>query len=208
MSSLERQERPLAADPIGDHPLTPTQEFANLSLILAARVRATDLAEQQRVKSQSLRGLRLAARLGIDAVLLNVAFALAYWARYNAELLRDVAPEFRQPLEAFATAQLLFTVLGIIVFYSRGVYAQPRGTGLFDQMTRIAGSTLLAIGLLLLGYLIVSPTVPSRLLFVFLWVAVLAVFTAERFALRRVRLVLWRRGINEYRVIVVGATPA
>jgi exopolysaccharide biosynthesis polyprenyl glycosylphosphotransferase len=208
MSGTDQRELPRAASPLGDHSLTPTQEFANLSEMLQERVRAADIAEQQRVRNQSTRWLRLAIRLVIDVLLLVVAFALAYWARYNAELVRDIAPEFRQPLGAFWATGVMFTGIALITFYSRGVYAQPRGTSWFDQVTRIASCTLIAICLFLLSFLLFSPTLPSRLFFVFLWAAVIGVFGVERYAVRRVRIALWQRGINEYRVIVVGATGA
>jgi exopolysaccharide biosynthesis polyprenyl glycosylphosphotransferase len=50
--------------------------------------------------------------------------------------------------------------------------------------------------------------VPSRLFFVYLWLAIIVVFGAQRYVVKRVRQALWARGINEHRVAVVGATTA
>ncbi|HUS15993.1 MAG TPA: sugar transferase [Chloroflexia bacterium] len=208
MASIEPREFPQDGGRFAPPAIPPTREFAHLSRLLTARVHAADRDEQQRAQRRAWGRLRLAIRLGLDAALLNGAFALAYWARYSVGFLRDVAPEFQQPLEAFWAAQVLFTALGIAVFYSRGVYAQPRGTSGFDQVTRIASCGLITIGLVLLTLLVFSPTLPSRLFFAFLWGGLVAIFGAERYAVRRLRMVLWTRGINEYRVIVVGATAA
>ena len=208
MVSIHRPEIALDSSTFGTPAPPPVREFAHLARLLIERVHAADRAEQQRGRSRRWGWVRLAVRVVLDAALLDGAFALAHWARYSVALLRDVAPEYQQPLEAFWAAQLLFTAIGISVFYSRGVYAQPRGTSGFDQVTRIASCGLITICLVLLTLLVFSPTLPSRLFFVYLWLAVVGLFGAERYAVRRLRMALWSRGINEYRVIVVGATAA
>src|SRR5690349_3338058 len=52
------------------------------------------------------------ARIGIDALLINVAFILAYTARYEWEILRDVVtPDSYRPLASFWPVELAFTVI-------------------------------------------------------------------------------------------------
>jgi exopolysaccharide biosynthesis polyprenyl glycosylphosphotransferase len=183
-------------------------EFEALSKTLAARVHEADLAERRRAQSRSARWPRMLLRVLIDVVLLNIAFVLAYWARYDAQVLRDVAPEFYHEMSDFVVFQMLFLIIGPLVLYARGVYAQPRGSSLFDQVGRIAGAGMFIVCAVLLTSLVFESGVPSRLFFFYLWLAIILTFGAERYLIKQVRRVLWSRGINEHRVIIVGATPA
>ncbi|MBX6342529.1 MAG: undecaprenyl-phosphate glucose phosphotransferase, partial [Thermomicrobiaceae bacterium] len=49
---------------------------------------------------------------------------------------------------------------------------------------------------------------PSRLIFIYAWVLMIALLLAKRLLTRAARGVLWRRGIGVDRVLVVGAGPA
>ena len=147
------------------------------------------------------------ARVAVDAVLIMLAFAVAHAARYEWEILRDVtAPESYMPLSAFWPIQFALTGLTIAVFWMRGIYAQPRGTNWIDRMSKLAGGTLVSIGVLVLGLLAFMPVLPSRLLFPFVGVAMIVIFGVERFLMRHLRMALWRRGIDVRRLVVVGAT--
>ena len=148
-------------------------------------------------------------RVAIDAVLVMLAFAVAHAARYEWKIFRDVvAPESYLPLSAFWPIQIALTGLTLVVFWMRGVYSQPRGASGVDRMSKIAGGALVSIGVLVLGLLAFMPVLPSRLLFPFVGVAMISIFGVERFLMRRMRMALWRRGIDVRRVVVVGASHA
>jgi exopolysaccharide biosynthesis polyprenyl glycosylphosphotransferase len=59
-----------------------------------------------------------------------------------------------------------------------------------------------------LGALLFNPVLPSRLVFIYLWVCTIILFAVERFAYRRARIWLWRRGINIRHALVVGVGVA
>ncbi|MGI8586859.1 MAG: sugar transferase [Chloroflexia bacterium] len=143
--------------------------------------------------------------MGADALLVNVAFVLAYFARYDLRLVRDVQRESTLPLSAFTGMEIGLTAITIIVFYAKGVYAQPRGTSWLDEMLKVAGGALTSVAVLILASLLTNPVLNSRLMFLFIYVATLLVFGAERFVIRRARMMLWKRGINIRRVLVVGS---
>ncbi len=147
----------------------------------------------------------LVTRLLIDASLLNVAFLVAYYARYQLRLIRVVLPESDMPLAAFLPIEISLTVVTLAVFYFKGMYAQPRGASLVDQMTKVAGGAMTSVAILILGSLLVTPTLSSRLIFAFFYAATLGIFGAERLAFKRFRMWLWKHGINIRRVLVVGA---
>ena len=158
---------------------------------------------------RSLRWPFVLARIGIDALLINVAFILAYLARYEWEILRDVvAPDSYRPWAAFWPLEAALTVITLGAFWARGVYSQPRGARWLDQMSKVLGGSLVSISILVLGLLLFTPVLPSRLLFPFTLVALIAIFGIERFAIKRVRLMLWKQGINVRRMLVVGTTHA
>src|SRR5206468_4325304 len=78
----------------------------------------------------------------------------------------------------------------------------------FDQMRVIAGATLLGVAALTLGALLFNPVLPSRMLFIFLWLITTVIFSIERFGYKALRVWLWRHGKNIRRTIVVGSGMA
>ncbi len=153
--------------------------------------------------------LLIALRTAADGALLGLAFALAYWLRYSLELGRDVveAASYRS-LQSFYPYIAGFVAIGLLAFQMRGLYALPRGASWFNHMRIIGGASLIAVAALTLGALLFNPVLPSRGVFVFLWVCVLAIFGVERFLYRSLRVMLWRRGINIRRAVVVGTSMA
>jgi exopolysaccharide biosynthesis polyprenyl glycosylphosphotransferase len=190
-------EPPRPADPV---------DFDQLSAQLAARVQEAELAERLRARRQPVRWPRMVARLAIDAALLQVAFVLAYWARYEAQFF--IEAWVYHTLDEFWILDGLFTVVALGVFYARGVYSQPRGASWIDQIARIGTAAVIAVSGVILTSLLFTPMVPSRLFFADLVLAVVLVFGAERWGAKQFRRWLWQRGINEYRVAVIGATVA
>jgi exopolysaccharide biosynthesis polyprenyl glycosylphosphotransferase len=116
-----------------------------------------------------------------------------------------VLPESDLPLSAFVWIQVSLTAVTLVVFYFKGVYSQPRGASWLDQMSRIAGGALTSVAILILGSLLTNPVLNSRLIFLFFYIATLAIVGVERFTAKGIRMWLWRHGINVRRVLVVGA---
>ena len=147
----------------------------------------------------------VAARLVADGFLLVAAFGLAYWLRYEIEIGRNVvADSSYQPFSFFYPYIAAFVAMGLLSFHTRGMYALPRGASWFDFMRVTVSASLVTVAALTLGALFFNPVLPSRGLFLLLWVATLAIFAVERFAFRRLRVWLWRRGINIRKAVVVG----
>ncbi len=147
--------------------------------------------------------------MAADGVLLVLAFIIAYWLRYGLALGRDVvAPESFQPLSRFYSYVVIYAAFTLLVFQLRGLYALPRGASWFDHSRIIFGATLVGVAALTLGALIFNPVLPSRLVFIYLWLSTILLFGVERFGYRRARMWLWCRGINVRRAVVVGADLA
>jgi exopolysaccharide biosynthesis polyprenyl glycosylphosphotransferase len=147
----------------------------------------------------------ITGRIIADGLLLVASFVIAYWLRYGLQIGRDVIPESYLPLSGFAGHMAAFVGITLVTFNMRGLYALPRGASWFEHMRIIGSGALIGVAALTLGALLLNPVLPSRMLFVLLWVMTMVVFAAERFAYRALRTSLWRRGINIRQAVVVGS---
>ena len=60
-----------------------------------------------------------------DMALINLAFLLAYYFRYEIQLFRPVDPIYDNPPEVYLPFAILLTVLLLVTFKIDGVY-EPR----------------------------------------------------------------------------------
>ncbi len=185
------------------------QSQSTPDVIRAAAGERRVLAPSRRVaQRRSWHWPLVALRMAIDGVLIYMAFVAAYSARYEWHLVPLVRQESDQPFTAFWGIQLGLVATTLIVFHIKGLYAQPRGTAWLDQMIKVGGGLLTSVAVLIMGSLLISPVLSSRLIFAFFYVGSLLIFGLERFAVKRLRMLLWQRGINIRRVLVVGANYA
>jgi exopolysaccharide biosynthesis polyprenyl glycosylphosphotransferase len=160
-------------------------------------------------RSGHLRMALLAARISADGLLLLLAFVMAYWLRYGLEFGREVsAVESRLPLSAFQVYLLVYVLGALFIMRMRGLYALPRGASWPDHMAIITSSSFISVSALTLGILFFQHTLPSRLVFIYVWLCTVLLFGVERFLYRRARIWLWQRGVNVRRAIVVGTSLA
>lgn len=151
----------------------------------------------------------LTARILADGILLVTSFVLAYGLRYGYGLGGDVsAAESFLPLSAFYPFMAIYMIGTLFLFRMRGLYALPRGASWADHMGVITGASFIGVAALTLGVLLVYAVLPSRLVFIYLWLCTILVFAVERFIYRCVRIALWRRGINIRKALVVGVGVA
>jgi exopolysaccharide biosynthesis polyprenyl glycosylphosphotransferase len=162
------------------------------------------VAERAR-RARRFRYALITGRIIADGVLLVASFVIAYWLRYGLQVGRDVIPESFRSLSEFTPYIAAYAIITLMTFNMRGLYALPRGASWFEHMRIITSGALIGIAALTLGALLLNPVLPSRMLFVLLWVCTLAVFSAERFGYRVLRTTLWRRGINIRQAVVVGS---
>lgn len=150
---------------------------------------------------------RILAQLVIDGILVALAFWLAYLVRYRLELGGEVPEPFVQPFHAFTGKVVLLVVATLAIFVLRGLYRLPRWTTFLDEAAIIASGSTTAMALVIL-YSFLMRFSPSRLIFFYAWVLMIALLATERVLTRWLRARLWTRGVGIDRVLVIGSGPA
>jgi exopolysaccharide biosynthesis polyprenyl glycosylphosphotransferase len=139
-----------------------------------------------------------------DMALINVAFLLAYYLRYEVQLFRPVDPIYDNPPEVYLPFAVVLTVLLLITFKIDGVYEPRRLGSWLDQMYAIVRATPTSI-LLMVGFAFVfQPNVYSRLIFVYDAIFIMLLLGLARMILGLILGRLRKYGIGVSRVLIVG----
>ena len=121
----------------------------------------------------------------VDVLLINLAFAVSYWLRYEWQWFAEVDEAYQVPYQAFLPISLALTVLLLVIYKLGGVYNQPRGGSWFDEVYRILTGT--ATGIILVIFVIVfffRPFLYSRLVFFYAGVLITTFLAISRLILR------------------------
>jgi exopolysaccharide biosynthesis polyprenyl glycosylphosphotransferase len=141
-----------------------------------------------------------------DVLLINIAFAVAYWLRYDLQLFAVVDEAYFVPYASFIPISLALTVLLLGIYRLNGLYTQPRGASWFDEVYRLMTGT--ATGIILMIFVIVilfRPLLYSRLIFFYAGVLITILLGISRLGKRAVRNYLRKRGLGVDRLLIVGA---
>lgn len=146
-----------------------------------------------------------AALVLLDVILINIAFALAYWIRYEAQWVIPVDEVNYNPFDAYTGIVVLLSLLLPIAFKIEGLYDQRREASWLDEAYSIFSGTLIGIAVLVFLFFYVRPLVYSRLMLFYLFVLIVILVSLSRLVLRLILGRLRRRGIGVERVLIVGA---
>jgi exopolysaccharide biosynthesis polyprenyl glycosylphosphotransferase len=142
----------------------------------------------------------------MDVLLINVAFAIAYWMRYSRQWFASVDEAYFVPYRSFIPISLALTILLLFIYMLGGLYKQPRGSSWFDEVYGLMTGT--ATGIILMVFVIVflfRPFLYSRLIFFYAGVLITILLGLSRVAKRMVRYQLRKRGLGVDRLLIVGA---
>jgi exopolysaccharide biosynthesis polyprenyl glycosylphosphotransferase len=141
-----------------------------------------------------------------DILFINLAFAVAYWLRYNLQWFASVDEAYLVSYQLFIPISMALTALLLFIYKLSGVYNQPRGASWFDEVYHIMAGT--AVGIVLMVFVIVfffRPLFFSRLVFFYAWVLITILLGFSRLVKRMVRNRLRRQGLGVDRLLIVGA---
>jgi len=151
-----------------------------------------------------LQRLRVPLQALADALLINLAFLIAYWMRYDLQVPKVVAPENWVPYAVFQPVAWVLTLLSLIVFALGGVYHQKRGRPLMDEVYAVLNGTATAIVIVMAATYLIR-FYHSRFIFLLVGAVVVGLLSMERLLLRIARAELRKRGHGIRRVVIVGA---
>jgi exopolysaccharide biosynthesis polyprenyl glycosylphosphotransferase len=141
-----------------------------------------------------------------DVLLINLAFAVAYWLRYDLQWFAAVDEAYFVPFGSFIPISLATTILLLLIYKLSGVYNQPRGASWFDEVYRLLTGT--ATGIILVVFVIVfffRPFFYSRLVFFYAGTLITIFLGISRLGKRALRSHLRRKGLGVDRLLIVGA---
>jgi exopolysaccharide biosynthesis polyprenyl glycosylphosphotransferase len=156
----------------------------------------------------------------LDAILVDVAFRLAYYLRYTLFLNSHLIASFRDNLlgiESYSHRDVIATfgsfrpleigiVIGLIaIFALRGLYGIRLTGSWFRQTWTIVSSGTLGLAFLITYYFVFQPQSSSRLIVLFVWASAIVVLCTARLIVSSAMGILYRLGLGETRLLVVGS---
>ena len=154
------------------------------------------------MKSRTVNFLTIAT----DLILINLAFVVAYIARYQWQWLRPVL--FPEPYADYLSQQLILVLLLILMFSQHKVWRRRRGEFWIDEISRIFSATASALALMMAITFFFQPSPFSRLLLVWAWVFIVLFIGLARMLRRLTFSMLYRRGKQVDRALVIGSGEA
>ncbi|MFC2015317.1 undecaprenyl-phosphate glucose phosphotransferase [Chloroflexota bacterium] len=142
----------------------------------------------------------------LDIVLINLAFAVAYWLRYDRQWFAAVDEAYFVSYASFIPISITLTILLLGIYKLSGLYNQPRGGSWFDEVYHLVTGT--ATGIILMVFVIVfffRPLFFSRLVFLYAGILITVLLAAVRLTKRMVHNYLRKRGLGVDRLLIVGA---
>ena len=142
---------------------------------------------------------------GIDVVLINLAFVVAFWVRYELQWFRAVDPAYDATFRTYIPLAALLTALLLFAYRGAGLYDSRRARSWFDEMRAIVNGTAFGIVALVFFVFAVRPLVYSRLIFFYAAVLITIFLGVARLVKSIVLARLRRQGRAVARVLIIGA---
>jgi len=186
---------------------SPPTQPARLEPYSVASRRVPRLEAIASTHSRSLGASHLLERIilvALDISAVNLAFYLAWFARYRLGLVRDLDPGNYVDHDVYIPLQLALAVTFAAIVGLRGLYRLPRAASAFDDLSTIFTAAGLSVMLLFAGSTFVRYPAESRLTLIFAWglITLLVVF-GRAICLWAVG-VLHQHGLGVVRTLVVG----
>ncbi len=139
-----------------------------------------------------------------DLALINVAFIIAYWMRYNLGIGGTVEERFYISLGDYSSFQIILSLVLLSVYGLAGIYRQPPSISFIDEAWKLLGATSIGMMLTLALVYIFRSFSYSRALVAFSWVLIVLLLWIARLVKHLIRAYLRRKGVGVRRVLVIG----
>lgn len=147
------------------------------------------------------------ALAAVDALLINLAFAFGWYLRYALVLGPTIPDDYYVDLSAYLSVQLVLTAVLLATFALRGLYSSTSRPTWLDETGIIISGALVGLAAIIVFVFYLRPAAFSRLLFGYVWLAIVIALPLVRWIERLAIDALRRRGRGLRRTLVVGAGP-
>jgi exopolysaccharide biosynthesis polyprenyl glycosylphosphotransferase len=148
--------------------------------------------------------LELTVLIALDLAMVNLAFYLAWYARYRLGLFVALDPGNYVEHSVYIPLQLTLSVVFTFIIALRGLYRVPRAASALDDFSSIFTVAGLAVMLVFAGSTFVRYPAESRLTLIFAWALITVLVVLCRANWQLILGVLHQRGLGVERTLVVG----
>ena len=146
--------------------------------------------------------------LVVDALLINIAFLIAYWLRYDLQLFRSVDPANDVPYKVYWPLVLLLTLVLLLANRREGAYDVRRGRSFFEEIYGVLNAVTTAIMVLIVLVFFYQRLFYSRIIFVHAGLIIFVLLSLARIVRSVLLARLRQAGQGIDRVLIVGAGEA
>jgi exopolysaccharide biosynthesis polyprenyl glycosylphosphotransferase len=154
--------------------------------------------------SQPSRWWQRLVLIGLDLLAVNVAFYLAWYARYRLGLVRDLDPGNYVEHTVYVPLQIVLSLVFVLIVAIRGQYRLPRAQSAVDDFSIIFTASGLALMTIFAGSTFVRYPAESRLTLIFAWALMTFWVLVDRAFYLCLLGWLHNRGLGVARTLVVG----
>src|SRR5258708_1985932 len=141
--------------------------------------------------------------VAVDIGAVNLAFYLAWFARYRMGLVVDLDPGNYVEHDRYLPLQIALSLVFAFILGLRGLYRLPRAASALDDFSTIFTAARVSVMVLFAGSTFVRYPAESRLTLIFAWLLItLLVVLGRAVCLWRIRG-LQQRGIGVARTLLV-----
>jgi exopolysaccharide biosynthesis polyprenyl glycosylphosphotransferase len=158
-------------------------------------------------RSRAVERARFLERVGLvvlDFAMVNLAFYLAWYARYRLGLFVALDPGNYVEHDAYLPLQLVLAAVFASILALRGLYRLPRAASALDDFSSIFTASGLSAMVLFAASTFVRYPAESRLTLIFAWALMTFLVVLGRANLLWLLGVLHQRGVGAARTLVVG----
>jgi exopolysaccharide biosynthesis polyprenyl glycosylphosphotransferase len=141
---------------------------------------------------------------GIDLVLINAAFWLAYIVRYELRFPITVAEANYVSYTEYIPISVLLSIGLLAIYRIEGIYNYVRGRTWLEEMYGLLTATFTGIVILVFAFFFFRPQFYSRLIYIYAGILVVVFLTLSRVITRMVLGHLRKRGIGVDRALIIG----
>jgi exopolysaccharide biosynthesis polyprenyl glycosylphosphotransferase len=156
------------------------------------------------VGSGSLRTLQRLGLIALDVGTVNLAFYLAWFARYRLGLIRDLDPGNFVEHEKYLPLQIGLSIVFALVLAIRGLYRLPRAASALEDLSAIFAASGVSLMILFAASTFIRYEAESRLTLIFAWALITVLVVLTRAAYLWALGTLHRHGVGVARTLIVG----